>query len=69
MVGTKTRYSQVEHTALTLKDATRKLHPYFHAHQVIVLTNQLFRVTLHKLDLSKRMLKWVIELSKYEIKY
>ena len=29
MIGTKTQYSQVEQTALTLKDAIRKLRPYF----------------------------------------
>ncbi|RVW42656.1 hypothetical protein CK203_098275 [Vitis vinifera] len=33
------------------------------AHQVIVLTNQPLRVTLHKLNLSGRMLKWAIELT------
>nr|CAN61063.1 hypothetical protein VITISV_004409 [Vitis vinifera] len=39
------------------------------AHQVIVLTNQPLRVTLHKLDLSGRMLTWAIELSEHGIKY
>ena len=36
---------------------------------MIVLTNQLLRVTLHKLNLSGRMLKWAIELSEHGIKY
>ncbi|RVW28616.1 hypothetical protein CK203_100866 [Vitis vinifera] len=39
------------------------------AHQVTVLTNQPLRSTLHKLDLSGRMLKWTIELSDYGTKY
>ena len=69
MVGAETRYSKVEQTALALKDAARKLCPYFQAHQVTVLTNQPLRVTLHKSDLSRQMLKWAIELSEYEIKY
>ncbi|KAL6313512.1 hypothetical protein AAG906_005463 [Vitis piasezkii] len=63
MVGAETRYSQVEQTTLALKDIARKLHPYFQAHQVIVLINQPLRVTLHKPDLFEQMLKWAIELS------
>ena len=33
-----------------------------------VLTNQPLRITLHKSDLSRQMLKWAIELSEYKIK-
>ena len=40
MVDAKTQYSQVEQTTLALKIVTQKLHPYFQAHQVTVLTNQ-----------------------------
>ena len=32
MVNVKTQYSQVEQTFLALKDAARKLCPYFQAH-------------------------------------
>ena len=32
MVDIETRYSQVEQTALALKDVARKLRPYFQAH-------------------------------------
>ena len=32
MVGAETRYSQVEQTALALKNVARKLRPYFQAH-------------------------------------
>ena len=34
-----------------------------------ILTNQPLRVTLHKPDLSRRMMKWAIKLSKYDIQY
>ena len=34
-----------------------------------IVTNQPLRSTLHKPDLSGRMLKWVIELSEYGIEY
>lgn len=59
----------MEQTTLALRNAAQKLRPYFQAHQVIVLTNQLLISILHKPDLSGRMLKWVIELSEYIIKY
>ena len=42
---------------------------YFQAHQVTMLTNQPLKSILHKLDLSGRMLKWVIQLSEYITKY
>ena len=32
MVNVETRYSQVEQTALALKDVAQKLRPYFQAH-------------------------------------
>ena len=69
MVDAKTRYFKMEQTTLVLKNAAQKLRPYFQAYQMIVLTNESLQVTLHKLDLSERMLKWAIELSEYKIKY
>ena len=59
----------MEQTTLALKSVAQKLRLYFQAHQVIVLMNQPLKSILHKPDLSGRMLKWVIELSEYEIKY
>ena len=69
VVDVETQYSIMEQMTLALKSTAQKLHPYFLAHQVIVLTNQPLRSTLYKLDLSGRMLKWAIELSEYRIKY
>ncbi|RVW89534.1 hypothetical protein CK203_043602 [Vitis vinifera] len=34
------------------------------AHQVTTLTNQPPRITLHKLDLSRQMMKWAIKLNR-----
>ena len=39
MVHAETRYSKMEQTVLVLRSVARKLHPYFQAHQIIVLTN------------------------------
>ena len=69
MVDGETQYSKMEQTTLALRSAARKLHPYFQAHQVTVLTNQLLRNVLHKPDLFGRMVRWAIELSEYMIKY
>ena len=69
MVDAETRHSKMEQTTLALKSAAQKLRSYFQAHQVTMLTNQPLWATLHKPNMSERMLKWAIELSEYEIKY
>ena len=69
IVDVETWYSKMEETTLALKNVAQNLRPYFQAHQVTVLTNQLLKSIWHKSDLSKRMLMWVIELSECRIKY
>ncbi|RVW53984.1 hypothetical protein CK203_072909 [Vitis vinifera] len=69
LADVETRYSKVELTALALRSAAQKLRPYFQAHPVIVLTDQLLRNILHKPDLTGRMLQWVIELSEFGIEF
>lgn len=59
----------MEQTTLALRTTAQKLRPYFLAHPITVLTNQLLRNVLHKSDISGRMLQWTIELSEYEIDY
>ena len=51
----ETRYTRLEQVALALKVAAKKLHPYFQAHLITLLTNLPLRNTIHKLDLSGRM--------------
>ncbi|KAL6332056.1 hypothetical protein AAG906_020735 [Vitis piasezkii] len=69
LTDVETRYSKMEQTTLTLRSASQKLHTYFQAHSVVVLTDQPLRNILHKPDLTGRMLQWAIELSEYEIEY
>lgn len=69
MVDAETQYSKMEQTTLVLKSSAQKLRPYFQAHQIIELMNQPLKSILHKPDLFRRMLKWVIKLSEYGIKY
>ncbi|XP_077249331.1 uncharacterized protein LOC143888821 [Tasmannia lanceolata] len=49
--------------------AARKLRPYFQAHTIKVLTGQPLRQILHRPDTSGRLVKWVVELSEFDIKY
>ena len=65
----ETRYTHLEQVALALRTAARKLRPYFQANPIVVLTDLLLRGTIHKPDLSGRMARWVMELSKYGIQY
>ena len=65
----ETRYMKMEQTALALRIAAQKLHPYFQAHPITVLTNQSLRNVLHKPKITGRMLQWAIELSEYGIDY
>lgn len=55
--------------AFALITTTRKLRPYFQAHHVVVLTNQLLRVVLQKLEVSGRLVKLVIELGEFDVCY
>ena len=59
----------MEKLAQALVIATRKLRPYFQSHTVRVLTNYPLRQVLQKPDASGRLLKWVIELSQFEIEF
>ncbi|XP_021735681.1 uncharacterized protein LOC110702286 [Chenopodium quinoa] len=63
------RYPIIEKMALAVVVAARKLRPYFDAHPIDVLTNYPLEKSLHKMDTSGRLLKWAVELSKYEIHY
>ena len=69
LADAETRYPEMEKLALALIIASRKLRPYFHSHTIRVLTNYLLRQVLQKLDASGHLLKWVIELSQFDIEF
>ena len=69
LTDTEIRYTHLEQAALALRTTAHKLHPYFQAHPVVVLTDLLLRGTIHKPDLSGRMARWAMELSEYGILY
>ena len=53
--GAEARYPRIEKLVFALIIASRKLHPYFQAHTILVMTNQLLRKTMGRLDVAGRM--------------
>ncbi|GFZ06814.1 hypothetical protein Acr_18g0009840 [Actinidia rufa] len=69
LMGAETRYPRIEKLAYALMIAARKLHHYFQAYPIIVLTDQPLEQILQRPDTSGRLLKWSIELSEFHIEY
>ena len=63
------RYLELEKLALALMITSRKLRSYFHAHPMEVLTNYPLRQVLQKSEALGRLLKWAIELGKFEVNF
>ena len=59
----------MEKLMLALVIATRKLRPYFQAHTIEVQIEYPMKQVLHKPETSRRLMKWVIELSEFDIRY
>ena len=69
LAGAETNYPLIEKFAYVLVMANQKLQPYFEAHKVVVLTYQPLKNVLQRLDASGRLLKWVVELSQYDLAF
>lgn len=67
MVDVEKRYPTSKKIVLALVVSARKLRPYFQAHTIAVVTNLPLRQILQKLDMSGRLLRWSLELSKFDI--
>jgi len=69
LLGLETRYQKIEKVALALLTAARRLRQYFLAHTVLVRTDQPIRQILGRPDVARRMMKWSLELSEFDIHY
>ena len=69
LTNEETRYTDFERISLTLRMAAKKLSLYLQAHTIVVLTSYLIRAILHEPNASCRLLKWVVELSEFDIEY
>ena len=67
--GAEERYPKMEKLILTLVTKARKLRPYFQAHTIEIPTKYPMKQVLHKPVTSGRLMKWPIELSKFDIRY
>ena len=63
------RYPRMEKLILALVTSARKLRPYFQAHTIEVPTEYPMKQVLHRPETSGRLMKWVIELSEFDIRY
>ena len=59
----------MEKLILALVTTSKKLRPYFQAHIVEVPTEYSMKQILHKPETSRRLMKWAIELSEFDIRY
>lgn len=59
----------LEKWALALVRAARKLLLYFQAYPMVGVTDQPLRQALQKPKASDRLVKWLVELSEFEISY
>ena len=67
--GVEERYPKMEKLILALVTTSRKLRPYFQTHTVEVPTKYPMKQILHKPETSRRLMKWAIELSEFDIRY
>ena len=63
------RYPKMEKLVLALVTTARRLRPYFNAHTIEIPTEHPIKKILHKPETSRRLVKWVIELSEFDIRY
>ncbi|XP_072066859.1 uncharacterized protein [Arachis hypogaea] len=63
------RYLSIEKLALALVFSARRLRPYFQSHEIHVRTDQPLRQVLQKPELAGRLVKWLVELSEFDITY
>ena len=59
----------MEKLILALVTTSRKLRPCFQAHTIEVPTEYPMKQILHKPETSRRLIKWAIELSEFNIRY
>jgi len=67
--GPEVRYQAVEKAALTVVFSARRLRHYFQSFIVFVMTDLPIQKVLKKPDVAGRMVKWVVELSEFDVRY
>ena len=63
--GGRSRYSGMQKLLFGLLMASRKLHHYFQAHEIAVVTRLPLQQILHNPDATGRIIEWALELSSF----
>lgn len=63
------RYQNIDKATLVAFFTSRSLRHYFQSFSVIVMIDLPVKQDLQKPDVPGRMVKWVVELSEYDISY
>ncbi|XP_074265655.1 uncharacterized protein LOC141588099 [Silene latifolia] len=69
LLPAETRYTPFEKLVLALVTASYKLRPYFESHTIYVVTNYPLKTIMRKPEISRRMTKWSVHLSGYDLKF
>ncbi|XP_068474809.1 uncharacterized protein [Phaseolus vulgaris] len=69
MQGPEVTYQALEKAAMAVVFSARRLRHYFHSFTVVVMTDLPIQKVLKKPDVAGRMVKWVVELSEFDIRY
>ena len=63
------RYPLIEKLAFALIIATRKLRHYFQAYVINVMTDHPLKKAMNKLQATRQLIQWAVELSEFDIWY
>ncbi|GJT42375.1 reverse transcriptase domain-containing protein [Tanacetum coccineum] len=67
--GPKLNYNLMEKLVLSLVFAAKRLQRYFQAHPIAVITGQLIKQIISRLDVARRLQKWSVLLGEHNITY
>lgn len=59
----------MEKIMFALVVASQKFHSYFQASSIIVMTDQPIKKVMNKLEATRWMIQWAIELNSFDIEY
>jgi hypothetical protein len=65
----KARYLETHKLIYAMLVASRKLHHYFQAHRVVVVTSFPLRAILHNSNATSNIAKWAAELAEFQLDF